>query len=209
MTTRNPRKYQSHIRTQQAESTRQKILAAAMALFKSGGYDQTAIEAIAQKAGVSTPTIYAVFGSKKAILKQLVESAMFGQPYQEAVDRVFFSTDPMDRLRSMSGVARSVHDAKNAVLELFRGAGVVSPEIATLQKENESRRYESQKPVIDFLFQKRVIRRGISRKKARDIAWCLTGSEIYRMLVLEKGWTSNDYQRWLGDALVRSLMAEG
>jgi len=199
------RRYQSDIRSKQAEATREKILVAAKALFKTKGYEDTAIDAIASKAGVSTPTVYAVFGSKKQILKELVESMMFGQLYLDAVEKVLSSREPIERLRSMSGVARRVHDSKHAALGLFRGAGVVHPEIALLEKENETRRYESQKPVIDFLFESDAARAGISKRKARDIAWCLTGTEIYRMLVLEKGWTSDEYQQWLGEMLVREL----
>src|SRR5262249_34391216 len=50
------------------------------------------------------------------------------------------------------------------------------------------------------------VRNGISKRKARDLVWCLTGSEVYRMLVLEKGWTSDEYEEWLGESLVRELL---
>jgi AcrR family transcriptional regulator len=203
--TRKTRRYQSDIRSKQAGVTRQKILSAARSLFKTKGYEGTAIDAIASKAGVSTPTVYGVFGSKKEVLKELVESTMFGQLYHEAVEKVLSTSEPRERLRAMSGVARRVHDAKHAALDPFRGAGVVYPEIAALERENENRRYESQRPVIDYLFESDVIRKGISKQKARDIAWCLTGGDIYRMLVLEKGWSSDEYQQWLGEMLVREL----
>src|SRR5262245_54663696 len=134
MARKKVRRYQSDIRSKQAEATRQKILAAAKALFKAKGYEDSAIDAIATRAGVSTPTVYVVFGSKKEILKELVESMMFGQIYHEAVEKVLSTTEPKERLRSMSGVARSIHDSKHAALDLFRGAGVVHPEIAALEK---------------------------------------------------------------------------
>jgi hypothetical protein len=41
---------------------------------------------------------------------------------------------------------------------------------------------------------------------ARDIFWMLTGRDIYRMLVRERGWSSKKYQEWLADTLVRSLL---
>jgi len=204
--TRKPRKYTSENRSRQAENTRQQILAAAKRLFRAKGYDATAIDAIAAKAGVSAPTVYAVFGSKKEILKELVEATMFGQRYHEAVQKVLSTQDPRERLRSVSGVARSVHDAEHEALDLFQGAVVVSPEIAATERERELRRYESQKPVLDYLFQSGVVRKGISKSQARDIVWCLTGSEIYRMLVLEKGWSSDHYEEWLGESLVRQLL---
>jgi hypothetical protein len=44
-------------------------------------------------------------------------------------------------------------------------------------------------------------------KTARDVLWMLTGGDVYRMLVRERGWSSQEYQDWLADALVHSLLA--
>ena len=44
---------------------------------------------------------------------------------------------------------------------------------------------------------------------ARDVFWTLTGRDIYRMLVRERGWSSQQYQDWLADTLVRSLLRPG
>jgi len=37
----------------------------------------------------------------------------------------------------------------------------------------------------------------------------LTGRDVYRMLVLVRGWNSPKYEDWLADALVRSLLICG
>jgi hypothetical protein len=44
---------------------------------------------------------------------------------------------------------------------------------------------------------------------ARDIFWTLTGGDVYRMLVRERGWSSQKYQDWLADTLVDSLLTPG
>jgi hypothetical protein len=36
-----------------------------------------------------------------------------------------------------------------------------------------------------------------------------TGRDVYRMLVRERGWSSQKYQDWLADTLVRSLLTPG
>ena len=43
---------------------------------------------------------------------------------------------------------------------------------------------------------------------ARDILWTLTGSDVYRMLVRDRGWSSERYQDWLADTLVGSLLSQ-
>ena len=38
---------------------------------------------------------------------------------------------------------------------------------------------------------------GAYHKTARDIFWLLTGGDVYRMLVRERGWSPQKYQNWL------------
>ena len=43
---------------------------------------------------------------------------------------------------------------------------------------------------------------------ARDILWTLTSYDIHRRLVVERNWTSDRYEQWLGDTLVATLLAD-
>ena len=52
------------------------------------------------------------------------------------------------------------------------------------------------------------LRPGLSYRAARDILWTLTGSDVYRTLVRERGWSSQKYQDWLADTLVHSLLIQ-
>jgi hypothetical protein len=45
-------------------------------------------------------------------------------------------------------------------------------------------------------------------QRARDILWALTGGELYRLLVLERGWSPDEYEAWLGEVLVQTLTKE-
>jgi hypothetical protein len=40
--------------------------------------------------------------------------------------------------------------------------------------------------------------------RVRDILWMYTGRDVYRMLV-ERGWSSEEYGKWLVDTLIRAL----
>jgi hypothetical protein len=33
-----------------------------------------------------------------------------------------------------------------------------------------------------------------------------TGRDVYRMLVLERGWSSDEYEGWLAETLIKALM---
>jgi hypothetical protein len=60
--------------------------------------------------------------------------------------------------------------------------------------------------MIISLREARRLRLDLDYTKARDIFWMLTGRDIYRMLVRKRGWSSQKYQNWLADTLVRSLL---
>jgi hypothetical protein len=70
----------------------------------------------------------------------------------------------------------------------MRGAGVVAPELAKLERERECLRYEREESVISFLDDSGKLRPGLTHQKARDIFWMLTGGDVYRMLVGERRW---------------------
>lgn len=164
------------------------------------------IEAIARRAEVSAQSVYSIFKSKTGILIELLDQSTFGPEYEEAVRKALSAEDPETRLRLAAPIARQIHDAQSAAFDLLRGAGVVAPELAKLEHERECLRYERQERMIISLRDARRLRQDLDYTAARDILWMLTGRDIYRMLVRERGWSSQKYQEWLADTLVRSLL---
>jgi AcrR family transcriptional regulator len=203
------RPYKSLVRQRQAGDTRRRIIEATRKLLQSEGYAGMTIEAIAQRAEVSAQSVYAIFKSKTGILIELLDQATFGADYEEAVRKALSARDPESRLRLAAPIARQIHDAQSATFDLMRGAGVVAPELAKLEQQRESLRYERQERMIISLRHAGRIRPGVEQGTARDIFWMLTGRDVYRMLVRERGWSSQKYQDWLADTLVHSLLTPG
>lgn len=165
------------------------------------------MEAIAQRARVSVPTVYAIFKSKTGILIALLDQAMFGAAYEEVVRKARRATDPESRLRLAAAVARRLRHSQSEVFDLMRGAGVVAPELAKLEQQRERLRYEKEEGVIRLLRESGRLRPGLTDQPARDIFWVFTGGDVYRMLVRERGWSPQKYQHWLADTLIMLLLA--
>ena len=164
------------------------------------------IEAIAQRAEVSAQSVYAIFKSKTGILIELLSQSTFGADYDDAVRRALSASDPETRLRLAAPIARQIHDAQSATFDLLRGAGVLAPELAKLEQQRECLRYERQERMIISLRDAGRLRPELDHATARDIFWMLTGRDVYRMLVRERGWSSQKYEDWLADSLVYSLL---
>lgn len=200
------RPYNSLVRQRQAEDTRRRIVEATRQLLVSEGYAGMAVEAIAQRAEVSAQSVYAIFKSKTGILTELLDQSTFGPEYEDAVRQALAASEPETRLRLAARIARQIHDAQKATFDLLRGAGVVAPELAKLQQQREHLRYERQERMIISLHDARRLRPELNYRTARDIFWMLTGQDVYRMLVRERGWSSQKYQDWLAETLAQSLL---
>ena len=72
------RTYSSPLRAEQAQATRRRILDAARAQFLDAGWAATTVKVIADAAAVAPATVYAVFGTKRAVLSALIDEAMAG-----------------------------------------------------------------------------------------------------------------------------------
>lgn len=99
-----------------------------------------------------------------------------------------------------------MYDAEKTQMDVFRGAAVLAPEFKELEKEREMRRYDRQQVTIKAMAEERSLAPGLSVKKARDILWTFTGRDLYRMLVVEQGWASDDYEKWIAQMLVNALL---
>jgi len=199
------RSYYSLVRSKQADETRARIAGAARKLILSRGFEAATVEAIADEAGVAVPTVYAVFGSKRRILAELVDRAAFGPVFQKLIGEAEHLPDPIARLRLTARIARQIYDGERAESELLRKARVVIPEIAARQDELECGRYEAQARTIENLVKSGQLNPSLTASEARDIQWTFTARDMYRLLVVERGWTADRYQQWLADTLISSL----
>jgi AcrR family transcriptional regulator len=199
------RSYYSLVRSKQADKTRARIAAAARKLILSRGFEAATVGDIAREAGVAEPTVYAIFGSKRRILAELVDRARFGPVFQKLKDEAETVTDPVARLRLTARIVREVCDGERAEVELLRKARVVFPEIEARHDEVECGRHEAQCATVKLLLRCGRLKTGVGPQEARDLLWTFTSRDVYRILVVERGWSSDHYERWLGDTLVAQL----
>ncbi|MCH9624928.1 MAG: hypothetical protein S4CHLAM123_00900 [Chlamydiales bacterium] len=203
------RSYKSENREAQAVQTRSNILKAAKKLFQTEGFDCVTISRLAQAAEVSMPTIYALFKSKRGVLQAVIDSALPAEEFEALVESSMQEGSPEKRLSFTAKLARRLYDAEREWMDILRGASMVAPELKALEQEREERRYERQGEYVRKMVKEKVLAKGLSLDKARAILWALTGRDMYRLLVVDRGWTSAAYEKWLAQLLVSSLLETG
>jgi AcrR family transcriptional regulator len=200
------RRYDATLRAERALGTRQRILDAAKELFTARGVEKVTISEIASVAGVSAPTLYALFQSKTGILKAVVERSFFNPRYAEIARQAEAARDPEEILRVTASISRVILDTERDEIGLMRGVSVLSPELKAIETELEAVRYRIQEQRARLLVKRVPAARRLGLARVRDILWMYTGRDVYRMLVLERGWSSDEYEGWLAETLIKTLM---
>lgn len=182
------------------------MLNAARTLFARHGIDQVTVARIATAARVAVPTVYALYKSKEGILRALLETALFGDRFQTAMAKLQGVSDPVELIALTAHVSRAIYDGEASELRLLRGASAFSPALRRMEAEFERMRFEMQEARVRLLFTRSKQAPGLSFEEARRVLWMYTSRDVYRMLVIESGWSPERYQAWLSETLLKALV---
>jgi AcrR family transcriptional regulator len=192
------------LRRRQALETRRAITRAARSLFAEGGYAATRIEAIADEAGVAPRTVYAVFGTKKAILGAICEDWLAEAGVLETVAKGLQERTLRRRLVLVAHSSRRQWESERGVRKMLEGAAAADPEVARMLagwRDDRARSLQSVTTGVEGDLSKQV-----DATRAGAILCALTSLEIYRELVRGEGWTPDEYERWLESLLIDELV---
>lgn len=206
MSTAKKRAYNSEARKAQQQQTKNRILASAKMLFEAKGFEAVTIDEIAREAQVSAPSIYSLFQSKRGVLLGLMDEALPPEEHAALVEQVKQEKSPQRRLELTATIARRLYDAEKTGASFLRGASLLDPVFKGLEMDRERRRYQRQKETAEGLAHDKAFKEGLTLSKARDILWAFSGRDVYRMLVIERGWSSDEYEKWLGEQLIQALI---
>lgn len=200
------------VRAEKARATRRRMREAALRLFREQGYAATPMQAIADEAGVAVQTLYFTFGSKRALLSEILDVAIAGDEEPVAtldrphVQALMDDPDPVAQLRGQAQLSRLTYGRLASALEVVRGAATADPDLAELWETNVKQRATVIERMIGALAAKTRLREGINQATAVDIALALQGPELYDFLVGRRGWEPDQYEHWLAGALISQLL---
>jgi AcrR family transcriptional regulator len=202
------RSYDAPRRDAAARLTRRAVLEAARDLFVTVGWAATTVSQVAERAGVSRPTVFAV-GTKAELLSLARDIALAGDDEQVAVSARAHVQDllaepslerTLDLIAAHVRRLQSRYAALDTVLQAAAGADA---ECRALWETSEGQRRSGAQ-----LFRANLATKGalaVPETEAVDVLWVLMASESYRRLVLESGWTPDRYEQWLA-GLLRALL---
>jgi AcrR family transcriptional regulator len=180
------RRYSSQLRERNALQTREQVLAAAAELFQESGWSGTTVAAIAQRAGVAVETVYSGFGSKKHVLRAVLDFAVVGdaEPVPLVERDVFVALATGDRDERITAGIAMLTDIQERVAKLWRTAmeaAASDDEIDGWRSAwDEGRRLDTRRS-LELILQHEV------DDVLVDLFWGIFSHEVYGMLVLDRG----------------------
>ncbi len=192
------------LREERAAATQRRILDAARLRFAEDGYGATTLREIAAEAGVAVQTVYAVYGSKAGILRAL-RTALVHQPEAESLYAAALAA-PDDPAR-LALFARSIRARWEAGADIVRVHAEAAASDAALREEVEqvlARRRAGLRALAAAL--EGSLASGLDVARASAILDVLTMPEVYLELTGVAGWSDDEYEAWLAEALRRELL---
>jgi AcrR family transcriptional regulator len=206
------RRYRSSVRAEGARRTRQAIVATAGDLFVERGYAATSLADIAAAAGVARPTVFAAFGSKAALLRQVLDQALAGDDAPVAVaDRPWFrpvwdATTPSAVLDAYAEVCLVIARRAAHLFETVRRATDDAHEAAELWDTLQANRRAGARMIVDKLHDLGGLAPELDPDAATDILWIFNDPAHYSALVAQRGWTEHAFRRWLARTIQSALL---
>jgi AcrR family transcriptional regulator len=190
------------LRSEHAAATRSRVLRAAKTLFARNGYAATTIAALAEEAGVAAQTLYSAFGSKAAIAISVMEDAVISSGIREANEAALREPDGEKAVRLVAAAGSRLYSVEAEVVRLLSAEVAADfARISNHRRLEDLTKLATSSPGVASHFSRKE-----EARRAAIAAWAVSGIETYDRLVLQAGWSHEEYEQWLGDTFARTLL---
>ena len=206
------RPYEGAARQARTRRTRAAVADAARSLFVERGYAATTIEAISGRSDTPQATVYRLFSSKLGILKAVLDVSVGGDDQAVAMaDRprvraLVSGDDAKNQLAGFAALLREIMGRVGSVHRILADAARSDQDAAALLTEMARQRQEGQRRIARSLARSGALRPGIRERDAADIIHALASPEVYGLLVSDRGWSGERYEKWLRSILIGQLL---
>ncbi len=211
---RPKRRYDSTNRRARAAETRTRVVEAAGRVFVELGYARATVPRIAAEAGVAVETVYRSATGKAGLLEAAVLAAVAGGaersdvPVEQrpAIRRIIDEPDPVRQLRAYAATQPGIWGRVGPLLHVLDAAAATDDGLQALRSQQAEFRHAGLRRFAGLLESRGALLPDVSADRAADLIWTVCAHANYDALVLTCGWSHEEYERWIGDALIHALL---
>jgi AcrR family transcriptional regulator len=209
----NGRTYDNSARANASRARRAEVLAAARLLFLDRGYVRTTMAAVAKEARVALDTVYELVGRKPDLFRLLIETAISGRDQvvpaheRDYVRRIQSEATAVGKLQIYAASLPAIMGRLAPLVTVVQAAASAEPALADLWHDIAERRATNMRQFATELRDTGQL--AVPVEEAADIIWATNSPELYALLVQQRGWTPQQYSRWLAASWERLLLDPG
>ncbi|WP_026410853.1 TetR/AcrR family transcriptional regulator [Actinomadura oligospora] len=199
-------------RAERSRRTREKAVQAARELFVEQGYGATSLQQVADRAGLAVQTLYFVFGNKRTLFKDVVDTSIAGDAEPVAtLDREWFraacaAPTAAEQLRAHVRGTGEILARVAPITPMIAAAAATDPQIAAEWPDGPDPRFTVHQAAARALVGKPGAHPGVSADGAADVLFGLLSPELYLLLVQERGWSADRWEEWCYATLAAQLV---
>jgi AcrR family transcriptional regulator len=210
------RSYDNARRAAAARGTQERVVETAHRLLLERGYAGLAMADLAAAAGVSVPLLYKVFGTKAQLVKRVYDVLLAGDvdpvpvAQRPAIRALAADPNPRGKLARYAALSRAMAERAGPLTSiLLAAARAGEPDLQAFAATIDRERLAGATALATHLAETGALAPGLAVERARDLVWLHTSPDTYRQLVLERGWTLDEYERWFAASLAAALLPPG
>lgn len=187
-------------------ATRARILQAARALLEERPGAEPSMGEVARRAGVSRQALYLHFADRSALLLEVtraVDAAERTPEEQRRVDEAPTGTAALAEAIALQARLKPRLHAVVAALDALRRSDKAAQ---AAWEEREHARLGRCQQVLGRLADDGALAPEWTEDGAARLMWAMTSQRVWEDLVLDQGWTTEQYTTHLTDLLTRALL---
>lgn len=185
--------------------TREAILDAAIGLFAERGPEIT-LEAIAGEAGISRQTVYVHFGSRTGLILALVQHLDTHGPLPDLVEAVVDAPTALDALDAVVRLHAEYSPLAFPIARVVMTSRHLDPALQAAWEDRMQARRGLYREVVERLAGEGLLAEPWTQDAAVEVIFALSSWQVWEELVVDGGWSKDDYRSRLGIALRRTVV---
>ncbi len=189
-----------------AADTRREILRAARALFAEHGFANTSVHQIAEEAGVAVQTVYTSVGSKSALVLALANLIADEADLPTSTSALLEETDPARLIARFVHLTRQLNERCGDLIQILLSAELAEPDAAVAVAEERRRLDDGAGHAAKRLAALGALPASTTPERTAAVLSAMTSPGTWRQLTREAGWTFDETEEFLAEALTKLVL---
>ena len=188
------------------KDTRTRILSAALALIRRRGGADISLGNIARAARLSRQAIYLHFADRADLMIALIRHVDELRGLSQKLRKIAEAPSGMAAVQEMVALQASDNPGLWPIARVFDAVRRSDPEVERSWQDRLQDRLQGCRAIVARLQAENALRPGLDPALAADLLWTITSLRMWEDLVVQRGWSAEQYEEHVNRLLLDALI---